>query len=676
MIVDNIEDGLASRYDLKSLVLWWKASYKSRLVDLKMWNLSRQNSGGSFHLFTKGHEVIGALFGSLLKAKQDWLIPYYRDRASVIALGVPLDQIIAGAIARQTDDHSSGRMMPDHFASHLWRLPCRSSCVGPQFHHAVGVGMAIVKEESDHVVYVSGGDGSTSQGDFYEALNMASIHSLPILFVIHNNHLAISVSLEEQSAGKKPGSIAAVFPNIDYVTVDSSDPFTMYQKAEYAIAKARAGGGATLFVIDVPRLGAHSSSDDPLKYRTEEEIERERLKDPLPALERLLTEMGFSSEERSLLEMEIKEQVDQAAFDAERRPHPEHASAFSHIFVPSIPAEIKKLPEEGESKVMVDALNEALIEEMERDDKVVVYGQDVAKGKGGVFGVTRGLTARFGEKRCFNTPLAESLILGSALGMAAAGYKPVVEIQFADYIWTGINQLFNEIASYYYRSNGRCALPLVVRMPCGGYIQGGPYHSQSIEAFLSHMTGLKVVFPSNSYHAKALLKSAIQDPGPVVFLEHKALYRQRAFSARPLGDKNHTYPFGKAVIWVEGESLTLVTWGALVGHCVEIAHKMAKKGIFVEVIDLLTMVPCDLQSVMDSVKKTGKLLIIQESSLFCGFGAEIAATLCENLFHMLDAPIMRIGSTQTIIPYAKALEEHVLPSKEGIEQAILQLHQK
>ena len=322
----------------------------------------------------------------------------------------------------------------------------------------------------------------------------------------------------------------------------------------------------------------------------------------------------------------------------------------------------------------MDALNHALDEEMERDEGVIIFGQDVARGKGGVFGITQGLTAKHGSERCFNTPLAESTIIGIAIGMSVYGkYKPVAEVQFADYLWTGINQLFNELASYHYRSNGEWNCPVVIRTPCGGYIQGGPYHSQSIEAFLCHCPGLKVAIPSNAADAKMLLKSAIRDPNPVVFLEHKALYRQRVYSAQKEPTKDEILPFGKARMIREGHDITVVCWGMMVHMAFEVAQKLEDEGIQTEIIDLRTLNPLDFPAILESVKKTGKLLIIHEAAENCGFGAEIAARVSEKGFEYLDAPIHRLGGLNTCVPYCKVLEDLVLPQKHSIEKSIRDL---
>jgi 2-oxoisovalerate dehydrogenase E1 component len=424
----------------------------------------------------------------------------------------------------------------------------------------------------------------------------------------------------------------------------------------------------------VPRIGPHSSSDDPKKYKTDEALAEEKNRDPIIRYEQwLLAEGILTAAELDLLRKQHFDQIEQAAVAADQIPFPTRASAAEKVFAP-FETPVSTPSEPGESIVIMDALNHALIEEMERDPGVVVFGQDVAHGKGGVFGITRTLTDRFGKNRCFNTPLAESTIVGLAIGLASDGFhKPVAEIQFADYSWTGMNQIFNELSSIYYRSNGLWTCPVVIRMPYGGYIQGGPYHSQSTEAFLSHCPGLKVVIPSNAADAKRLLKAAIRDPNPVIFLEHKALYRQRLFCARPETGPEEFLPLGQAQVVREGSDVTVVGWGMTVLMAHEAAEALSKEGISVEVIDLRTIVPLDFATVLTSIKKTGKLLIAHEAARNCGFGAELAARAAEEAFFFLDAPIQRVTGKDCPVPYCKDLEEEVLPQKKEIETALRNL---
>jgi 2-oxoisovalerate dehydrogenase E1 component len=648
---------------------------QARYMDDKCFKLSRQNKGGTFQLSVAGHEMVGAVGGLSLIPGKDWGLPYYRDRAFALGLGATPTDLFGAFLAREGAHHSGGRMMPEHFVHKALRMPCQSSCVGSQFLQAVGVAKGVQLKGLDEVVYVSAGEGATSQGDFHEALNFSCIHKLGVIFVIQDNGWAISVPQKEQTAGGSIVPIARGYEGLSVFEVDGCDFEKTSHAFEEAVSKARAGEGPSLIVAKVPRIGPHSNSDDPLKYREKVCLDSEKAKDPLPRMEKWLLETGLCSQETlEVLKKNTFDQMEVAAAAAEQIPFPTKATADQKVFAESPEIPLKEVAGGAESIVMVDALNHAIDEEMERDSGVVVFGEDVAHGKGGVFGVTRHLTAKYGIDRCFNTPLAESTVIGIALGMSLVdGIKPVAEIQFADYLWTGINQLFNEVASFHYRSNGEFNLPLVIRMPYGGYIQGGPYHSQSIEAFLAHCPGLKIVIPSNASDAKRLLKAAIRDPNPVVFLEHKGLYRQRLFCARPETGKDDLLPMGKAHVVREGSDVTFVGWGMMVCMVTEVAEVLSKEGIRVEVIDLRTIVPLDIETVLASVKKTGKLVIAHEAPKFGGFGAEISAQIMEEAFPYLDAPVARVGGKNCAVPYCKDLEDAVLPQRHDLEKALRQL---
>ncbi len=643
----------------------------TRFMDDKMSKLVRQNKGATFHLPVSGHEMIGAVSALSLKPGIDWAYPYYRDRAFAIGLGCSLEDLLAAFLAREIPNHSGGRMMPEHFSQKNLRIPCQSSVVGSQFLQAVGTAKSAALRGAPEVVYVSGGDGSTSQGDFHEALNFSCIHNLPVIFVIQDNGWAISVPIEEQTAGGSIAKIARGYEGLAVFEFDGCDYLQTADVLQSAVQKARSGQGPSLVLAKVPRIGPHSSSDDPKKYKSEEALAEEKTRDPIARFEDWLIEEGIlDAKHLTALRAHHFDLVEKAAFAADLIPFPTRASAADKVFAPfQLPPSTSAEP--GESIVMMDALNHAIVEEMERDPGVIVFGQDVAGGKGGVFGITRSLTDRFGKERCFNTPLAEATIVGVAIGLSIDGFhKPVAEIQFADYSWTGMNQIFNELSSIYYRSNGLWNCPVVIRMPYGGYIQGGPYHSQSTEAFLSHCPGLKVVIPSNAADAKRLLKTAIRDPNPVIFLEHKALYRQRLFCARPETGSEEFLPFGQANVVRTGSDATVVAWGMTALMANEAAEALSKEGISIEVIDLRTIVPLDFATVLASVKKTGKLLIAHEAARNCGFGAELAARAAEEAFLYLDAPIQRVAGKDCPVPYCKDLEEEVLPQKKDIEMAL------
>ncbi len=650
-----------------------KFVYLARFMDEKMQKLVRQNKGATFHLFTGGHELVGVMSALALTAEKDWGLPYYRDRAFALGLGSSLKDLFAAFLSREALNHSGGRMMPDHFSHKQLRIPCQSSVVGSQFLHAVGVAKAAYLKGKNEVVYVSGGEGSTSQGDFHEALNYSCLHNLGVIFVIQDNGWAISVPIEQQTAGGTIASIAKGYSGLSVHEVDGCSYSELDQALSHAVEKGRSFQGPSLIVAKVPRLGPHSSSDDPKKYQEEAGFKEDQKRDPLPRFENDLLDLGIISDEKiAELKERVKEEIEEAAREAESIPFQEASRVLDHVFKKyEVEEGLEVVPQRGESVVIMDAINHALDEEMKKDPGVVVYGQDVAGGKGGVFGITRGLTDKYGSKRCFNSPLAESTIIGTAIGLSVhSTFKPVVEIQFSDYMWTGINQLFNELATFHYRSNGQWNCPIVIRMPSGGYIQGGPYHSQSVEAFLCHMPGLKVVMPSNAADAKMLLKSAIRDVNPVIFLEHKALYRQRTFSAKPEPTKDELLPIGVASRVKEGNDLTVVCWGLMVHMVAEVASKLESERISVEVIDLRTLSPIDMEAILVSVKKTNKLLIVHEAPLTCGLGAEIAARVAEDGFDILDAPVKRLGALNTCVPYAKHLEEKVLPQKEDILKAI------
>ncbi|MCK4934254.1 MAG: MFS transporter, partial [Simkaniaceae bacterium] len=637
--------GLSSSLAKAKCLSTLKMLYRARYTDEKMQKLILQNKGGAFHLFTAGHELIGVVSALSLIPGKDWGLPYYRDRAFAIGIGCEIKDLFAAVLARKAKHHSSGRMMPDHFSHKELHLPCQSSVVGSQYLHAVGLAKGLMLQGKNEVVYVSGGEGSTSQGDFHEALNYACLHKLGVIFVVQDNGWAISMPSSDQTAGGSISKIASGYEGLSVHEIDGCDYEQVSKALGSAVQKGRQMEGPSIIVAHIPRLGAHSSSDDPTKYKSKEQLVAEKKLDPVPRFEKWLLKMGLIDEAAlKQMQQDIFNEVEIAAKAAEEMSFPDPKSVLEHVFKKSQTTFTEEKTTDSESIVMMDALNHAISEEMEKDEGVLVFGQDVAKGKGGVFGITRGLTEKFGDDRCFNSSLAESTIIGTAIGLSFDGvHKPVVEIQFADYIWTGINQIFNELASIHYRSNGEWNCPVVIRLPFGGYIQGGPYHSQSIEAFLTHCPGLKVVIPSNSADAKRLLKTAIADPNPVLFLEHKLLYRQRQFSARNEPGPDEYLPFGKANIVREGSDITLVCWGIMVHMASEIAMQLEDEEIDVEIIDLRTLSPLDYDTIAKSIKKTGKLLIAHEAPLNCGFGAEIAARASEQSFQDLDAPVKRLG---------------------------------
>ncbi len=666
-----LREALLKGKALKALEICWL----TRAADEKLAALSKQNKGGTFHMSAKGHELVGAVASLGLRPGEDWSLPYYRDQAFPLGLGCDLTEIIATFLGRESARQSSGRMMPYHYSHKELRVLCQSSPVGSQFLQAVGRAYGIKQKNTSEVVYVSAGEGATSQGDFHEALNFSSIHQLPVIFMIQDNGWAISVPSREQTAGESILSVAGAYRGMHAEEVDGTDFLALTDSYDRAVIRARDGKGPTVVIAKIPRLGAHSNSDDPSKYRSEDSLEADKKRDPLIIFENFLIKKGWvTAETVADIKQKVSHIVEAAVASAEALPFPSEESVVRHVFPPVENTAVVPFRTTGREVVMMDAIHNALREEMERDENIFVFGQDVADGKGGVFGVTRGLTERFGVSRCFNTPLAESTIIGMALGLSASGdQKAIAEIQFSDYVWTGMNQLVNEIAGFHWRSAGEWAAPLVIRIPYGGYIQGGPYHSQSIEAYLCHTPGLKVVIPGNAADAKALLKAAVRDPGPVIFLEHKLLYRQRVFAARPEPAEDVLLPLGKAAVVREGADVTVVSWAYTLLMAHEVIERLQKEGYSIELIDLRTLVPFDKETVLQSVRKTGKLLIVHEAVKNVGFAAEIAAMVNEEAFRYLDAPIRRVCALDTPVGYSKTLENATLPQKEDIEKAIREL---
>ncbi|WP_246485741.1 alpha-ketoacid dehydrogenase subunit alpha/beta [Chlamydiifrater phoenicopteri] len=652
--------------------------YRVRLAEEKMFKLSRQSdSGGTFQLSCAGHELVGILAAKHLRAGKDWFFPYYRDQALPLALGCSLKEIFGSFLARDIPNHSSGRMMPYHYSHKKFRICCQSSIVGSQFLHAAGRGWAVKNSNTSEVVYVSGGEGATSQGEFHEMLNFVSLHHLPVVTVIQNNQWAISVPFEKQ-CGANLASLGRCYNDLSVYEVSGTSYRDLDIVFSQAVRDARLHSRPALIIAEVARLQAHSNSDNHEKYRTAQELSiLQESRDPLSILEDEVLLKGEASREDLLkIQSSVKQEVEEAASEALLMPFPGRGTAALHVYAPPVDALIDYEVDfpESEPKTMRDAIREAIVEEMQRDAGVIVFGEDVAGDKGGVFGVTRGLTDAFGENRCFNTPLAEATIIGTAIGMAFDEiHKPIAEIQFADYIWPGINQLFGEASSIHYRSAGEWECPIVIRTPCGGYIQGGPYHSQSIEGFLAHCPGIKVAYPSNAADAKALMKAAIRDRNPVVFMEHKALYQRRIFSSRAVYSSNYVLPFGKAATIQEGEDLTVVSWGMPLVLCADLLSELQSLGISVTLIDLRTLVPWDSATVIESVKKTGKLLVVHEAPEVCGFGSEIVAVVAEEAGMYLDAPIRRLCGLNTPVPYCKTLENEVLPQKDRILSGIKDL---
>jgi 2-oxoisovalerate dehydrogenase E1 component len=648
----------------------------SRRLDEKMMTLLKQGKG-HFHIGCAGHEAAQSAISRYSRPGEgpghDWFCFYYRDLCMALSLGMEPREAFLAHLAKANDPNSGGRQMPEHFGLKHLNVMTTASSVGAQFNPGVGFGFAIQQRGNDNYVYISCGEGATSQGDFHEALNWAAREQAPALFFVQDNKYAISVPIEEQTAGGTPYKLAAGYEGLSRMRVDGTDFFASASAAKAAIEHIRSGGGPVCLVADVVRLLPHSSSDDHKKYRPPEELEADRKIDPIARMESVLIEAGvLTADEVEAMQEEVRREVDEAAEWAKQQDDPAPDTATQHVFYEGeLDIDYNSaddLDPDADSMVMVDAINRTLKEEMADDESIIVYGEDVAGDKGGVFTATKDLTAEFGEDRCFNSPLAEGAIVGTAVGYAASGLTPVVEIQFADYIWPAMQQLRNQVAPFRYRSNGDWACPMVIRVPCGGYIHGGLCHSQNIESIFGHTPGLKVALPSTAADAKGLLATAIRSEDPVLFLEHKALYRA-ASAQTPTPPEDYTLPFGKARVAREGSDLTIVTYGMMVPKALNTAKELEEEGVDVEVVDLRTIVPLDSETVLDSIKKTNRALVVYEDHEFIGFGAELCAQIGDDAFTYLDAPIRRVAGDFTPIPFAHPLERAVLPSDEGILEA-------
>lgn len=649
----------------------YKLMILSRRLDDKMLRMLKQGKS-FFHIGCAGHEAAQVAAGFAMKPGKDWFYPYYRDQALTMSVGMTAQEIMLCFLAKADDPNSGGRQMPQHYGHKQHRIVSQSSPTGTQFLQAVGCAMGAVKEKTDEIVYVSSGEGTTSQGDFHEALNWASREKFPVIFFIEDNKYAISVPIWQQTAGNSIFKIGAGYENLNCFEMDGTNFLETYATVKEASQMARSGNGPCLVVADVIRLLPHSSSDDQRKYRKEEDLAKDRGRDPIEQMSLFLIKnnMMTAAEDKTFREICHKE-VDDAAEWAEAQASPEKITATKFVFSEE-PDELEyeKSKPSGNPIVLVDAINHAMAEEMERNPKMIMFGEDIQDDKGGVFTATKGLSKKFGNDRVFNSPLAESSIVGTAIGLATRGWKPVVEIQFGDYVWTAMMQIRNELATMRYRSNNNWACPLVIRIPIGGYIHGALCHSQNIESFFAHIPGLKIALPSNAADAKGLLKTAIRCDDPVLFLEHKGLYRQ-GFAQSPEPNAEYLLPYGKAVVKREGADVTIVTYGMMVSKSINAAKVAEEKhGIKTEVIDLRTIVPLDVDTIITSIKKTGKCIVVHEDCEFGGFGGEIVAQIIHQGFEYLDGPVRRVAAKDSPIPYNWFLEEVILPQDQNIVHAI------
>jgi 2-oxoisovalerate dehydrogenase E1 component len=657
----------------------------------------RQQNRAFFQISGAGHEALLLGLARSLRAGYDWFFPYYRDRALALALGVTPLEMLMQAVGAAADPASGGRQMPCHWGSARLNIVSQTSVTASQCLPAVGCAEAAryigrrphlpgCTAHGDEVTYVSLGEGATSEGEFWEALNTATRLHLPVLFVIADNGYAISV----RSTDQHPAPISEMVRGIrglHVVNIDGRDYFEVRGKGANAVAHVRAGTGPCLVHAVVTRPYSHSLSDDQKKYRAAEELDDEREHDPITALEqRLLAAGALTVETAEQMRAEAKETVRSAAEAALALPRPAPASVMDHVFGPMpvtadpgepvTPAVDGAQPDPpAEVVTFGEAIRLTLHEQMALDERIRVFGEDVADadshvidevpGKGGVFGITFGLQRAFGDARCFNTPLAEANIIGRAVGQAMRGLRPCAEIQFFDYVWPAMNQLRSEAATTRWRSNGAFSCPMVVRIPIGGYLQGGAlFHSQSGESVFAHVPGLLIAFPSRARDAAGLLRTAFRCDDPVLFLEHKHLYRQ-GYNRDPLPPADWMLPFGKGTYVTRGDRATVVTWGATV-HRAQLALKELGDDVGVEIVDLRTIAPWDRDIVGESVRKTGRVLVLHEDTLTCGFGAEIAAFVADECFEHLDAPVWRLAATDTFCAYEPTLENATLPQVDDI----------
>ena len=669
-------DGLAG-LTRDQIVNAYRNCLAARLIDQKILVLLKQGKC-FFHIGGSGHEVAQTAMALAMRPGHDWAYPYYRDLAFSLQFGCTIEEIMLEALHRKGGPSSNGFAMPFHYGHKKWRIISQSSPTGTQYLGAVGTAMGAVKAGKDEIVYVSSGEGATSEGEFHESVNWAARGRFPVIFLIQNNKYAISVPVQDQVAGESVYEMVKGYQGLNRYRVDGCDFKEMYDVASDAVARARRGDGPSVIEADTVRLLPHSSSDDHRKYRDPKEIAEDLKKDPIPRFEMFLTSQGLLKPDDIVkAREETQHRIDAASDAAEAVPLPDTADLEKFVYSPRVAvpkAGFQEPAHTGPRIVVVDAINHALGEEMEHNPGMVIYGEDVAGSKGGVFTATKGLTARFGESRVFNSPLAEASIVGTAFGLAVRGdFKPSVEIQFGDYIWPAFMQLRDEVAMLRFRSFNEWSCPMVIRVAVGGYIHGGLYHSQSIDGFFTHIPGLRVVFPSNAADAKGLLKTSCREEDPVLFLEHKGLYRQ-AFAATPEPDADYVIPFGLAKIRKPGNDISVITWGMLVQRSLDAASRIEEKyGVTIEVVDLRTLNPLDRETIIRSVRKTGKVLIAHEDTLTGGFGAEIAAIIAREAFEHLDAPIERVAAKDTPVPYGPELEDAMLPQDRDIASALERL---
>ncbi len=695
--------------DRDALIRIFRMMQMSRRLDDREIQLKRQNKI-YFQISGAGHEAISAAAAMVLKPRHDWIYPYYRDRALVLGLGVsPLDMLLQG-VGAKADPASGGRQMPSHWSAPNLNIVTRSSPTGTQWLQAVGSAEAslyfekfpraleaakagqhgeFANDHPDAVTYVSGGDGATSEGEFFEALNAASMLKLPVVFVVQDNGYAISVPVKVQTPGGNISQLVRNYPDLLVEECDGTEVLESHAVMERAVAYCRARRGPALVHAHVTRPYSHSLSDDEKLYKPAEFREGEAQRDPLPKFGLFLVREGILDEaDVERLEAEVDREILEATDRALEAELPStdsiYVSVYSNEVDPTDPAFETEPQFIGGSKTMVEMVSATLADEMVRDERVLVFGEDVAdcsipdhvdkvKGKGGVFKATAGLQRRFGSERVFNTPLAEAAIIGRAIGMGTRGLKPVPEIQFFDYIWPAMMQMRSEMATLRWRSAGGFKCPMVIRSAIGGYLTGGAiYHSQCGEVIFAHLPGLRVVMPSTALDLCGLLRTAIRSDDPVLFLEHKHLYRQ-PYNRSQYPGPDFTIPFGKAQVVRAGSDVTIITYGAVVHRAEVAAQELAREGISPEIIDLRCLSPYDWGAIESSVRKTNRAIVAYEDTRSWGYGAEIAARIADELFGELDAPVRRVAATDTFCAYQPALEDVILPQSKEIVRIVREL---
>jgi 2-oxoisovalerate dehydrogenase E1 component len=685
-----------SKHDLLGV---YKTMLLSRRLDDKEIQLKRQNKI-FFQISGAGHEAVLTAAGVVLKPAYDWFYLYYRDRALCLQLGETPAEMLYSAVGAAKDPNSGGRQMPSHWGKKELNIVSVSSPTGTQFLQAVGSAEAVLKAkemgitdgfEKDEIVLVTTGEGTTSEGEFWESLNTATNLKLPIVYLVEDNGYAISVPVEVNTAGGSISKLVSGFPGLYVQEVDGCDFHASLKVMQSAVEYARKRKGPALVHAKVIRPYSHSLSDDEVFYRPPEERDADARRDPVSTFPRWLVDEGHATKaDVERVQKEVDEEVQAATDDALAQEQPGPETVYQHVYSPDVDPTSEQFDTEddpqfsGNETTMVDLLNACMKDEMRRNPKMVIFGEDVAdvsrekhmgkvKGKGGVFKVTWGLQKEFGSDRVYNSPLAEANIIGRAIGLALRGFKPVVEIQFFDYIWPAYMQLRDELSTMRWRSNGVYSAPVVVRTTYGGYIRGAIYHSQTGAALFTHCPGLRVICPATALDANGLLRTAIRSDDPVIFLEHKHLYRQTYNKAAYPGP-NFMIPFGKARIVREGTDVTIVTYGATVQRAFTAANQIAEGGgPSVEVIDLRSLSPWDQDTVYESVRRTSRVIVLYEDSMSWGYGAEIAARIADDCFAWLDAPVKRVASADTYVGYAPRLEDATLPQVDDVKRAVAEI---